>query len=65
MNVTGTFKDPLTRQLSEAQLIQTTPHVMNSKSEWGTYHIPRAGVIVTNIDNTQQQGTGAEDPSSQ
>ena len=50
MNVRKSFKDPLSRQISEAVYIKRTPseQLINNRSEWNTAAIPTA-VIRNNI----------------
>ena len=42
--ILGTFQDCLTRQLTEAVLIEEGVNLLNSKREWGSNHVPRLQV---------------------
>ena len=57
MSVTGSYKDALTRQLSEAHNIEMTPNLINNKSEWGHTNLPR-------IQLSSQQNTRHYQPTS-
>ena len=50
------WKTSLQRQIAESLLIQETPieHLINSKSEWGNYSIPRL-TVETETARVQQE----------
>ena len=63
MNITGTYRDALTRQLNEAQSIETTPLLINNKSEFGHHSVPRCGILLSS-QQQQQRAEGSGFPPS-